>query len=413
MPDIVIIGAGAAGVGAARRLHQAGLDVVIIEAATRVGGRAHTVQTGGMALDLGCGWLHSAERNPWTRIAEERGIAVDRSRSAWRQQYRDLGFSPAEQAEAEAAWHAWNDRMESDHIASDRAHDALPPGGAWNAYIEAISGYLNGTTTAGLSIADYLAYDHAASEINWRLPDGYGALVARCLPPVTLHLATAARAVDHRGRMVLVRTDDGTLACRACIVTVSTNLLAAGEIRFAAELDDHLHAAADLPLGLADKVFLRIEGSGPFEPETHLIGNPRSGGTGGYYVRPFGRSVIECFYGGAGAEDLSKAGLDGAFAFAIDELAGLFGGNVRRWLRGLVGSDWARESFVRGGYSHARGPGGAARGRRWPRRSMDGFSSPARRRIPRISPPPMAPTRVACGRPRRLSMRCAVFAPRR
>ncbi len=99
--DVVIVGAGAAGVGAARRLAGTSLSTLLIEASGRVGGRAFTQNIKGMALDLGCGWLHSAERNPWTQIAEASGFKVERGTPAWREQYRDLGFTPAEQEEAE------------------------------------------------------------------------------------------------------------------------------------------------------------------------------------------------------------------------------------------------------------------------------------------------------------------------
>jgi monoamine oxidase len=81
--DVVIIGAGAAGIAAARRLAATHLLAIVLEATARVGGRAWTCDVAGMRIDLGCGWLHSADRNPWTRIAEAAGFVVDRGFGAW------------------------------------------------------------------------------------------------------------------------------------------------------------------------------------------------------------------------------------------------------------------------------------------------------------------------------------------
>ena len=306
-----------------------------------------------MALDLGCGWLHSGERNPWTAIAEASGFTVDRSESAWRDQYRDLGFSKTEQRDAAAAWQAFQDRLRQDPPASDRAADALDPDGPWNGHAEALSGYINGAGLARLSIADYCAYDEAASETNWRVREGYGTLVAASLPPVPLHLATPVTAIDHRGTRVRLDTRAGTIAARTAIVTVSTAMLAAGTIAFPSAVDDHLHAAACLPLGLADKLFLALAGDHGLEPEKHLLGNPRSAETGSYYLMPFGRPVIEGFFGGAGATMIEREGSAGAFAFAIDELAALFGSAIRTRLRPIAGSAWCRADHIGGSYSHA------------------------------------------------------------
>ena len=137
--DVVVVGAGAAGVGAMRRLAASPLSSMLIEAMGRVGGRAWTSDVAGMRLDLGCGWLHSADRNPWTRIAEAIGYAVDCRTPAWGKQYRDLGFSQAEQAAANQAFAAWEQRIATAPPASDCAADALEPDGEWNAYLQAMS----------------------------------------------------------------------------------------------------------------------------------------------------------------------------------------------------------------------------------------------------------------------------------
>jgi monoamine oxidase len=357
--DIAIVGAGAAGIAAARRIAPSRRSVVLLEAGTHVGGRARTIGVAGMALDLGCGWLHSGERNPWTAIADATGFTVDRGDTAWRDQYRDLGFSAVEQHAAYAAWTDFQHWLRTGAVASDRAADALEPGAPWNAYAEALSGYINGAGLDRLSIADYLAYDDAASETNWRVREGYGALVAASLPNVPLHLAAPVTAIDRRGPRIRLETRAGTIEARTAIVTLSTAMLAAGTIAFSPAIDDHLHAAAGLPLGLADKLFLALGDGHGLEPETHLLGDPRSAETGSYYLMPFGRPVIEGFYAGAGAAMLEREGLAGAFAFAIDELAALLGSGIRAKLRPIAGSAWCRTDHIGGSYSHAL-PGRAA-----------------------------------------------------
>jgi len=114
MVGTVVIGGGAAGIAATRHLHDAGHDVLLVEASDRLGGRARShaipLAGGGVAMvDLGCGWLHSAGRNPWTRIAERAGFAIDRSSPNWDTQWRDLGFPPEAQQALGAAWQRWED----------------------------------------------------------------------------------------------------------------------------------------------------------------------------------------------------------------------------------------------------------------------------------------------------------------
>jgi monoamine oxidase len=296
------------------------------------------------------------------RIAEAGGFAVDRAPSAWRRQYRNAGFPAADQEAAQREWEAWLDRLAAVARAGDRASDALAPGGRWTGYLRALTSYISGGALEDLSAADYLAYDEMASRTNWRTPAGFGTLVAASLPPLPLRVATPVTAIDDDGTSLRLETRAGVVIARAAIITVSTAALVSGAIRLPSSLDDRLHAAACLPLGLANKLFLAIEGPSPFEPEAHVIGNPHSAETGSYYIRPFGRPVIECFYGGPGARALEAAGLDAAFAFAKDELAALFGTDIRGRLCALAGYAWGAASWFGGSYSYAR-PGEAAQRR--------------------------------------------------
>jgi monoamine oxidase len=354
-PDIVIIGAGAAGIGAARRLSGHGLSIVMIEALARTGGRSWTSRTPLAAVDLGCGWLHSADRNPWVGIAEATGFAVDRGETAWGEQFRNLGFPRDDQVAARQAFVRWGERIATAPPPSDRASDAMEPGGPWAAYLQALSGYINGDELERVSAQDYAAYDAASTDHNWRVRAGYGTLIAASLPKdVTCRLATPLEAIEVDGRRIALSTASGTLRPRAAILTVSTHVLAGDTVTWPSVLGPWREAASRLPLGANEKLFLEIIGQdSPFEAETHVLGNPHDPTTGTYYIKPFGAPVIECFLGGAGARAVAADGTDAAFARATDEIAGLFGASVRRNLRPLVASDWTRTPAIGGGYSHA------------------------------------------------------------
>src|SRR6202049_4292670 len=99
--DIAIVGAGAAGIGAARRLAGKGsVSVLVLEARDRVGGRVHTIEPSGFPLDRGAEWLHSADRNPLSPIARELGFSIHHRRPEWTTRLRRSG----ETLEAEGAW---------------------------------------------------------------------------------------------------------------------------------------------------------------------------------------------------------------------------------------------------------------------------------------------------------------------
>ena len=351
--DTFVVGAGAAGIAATRRLHDQGHSVLLVEAMPRVGGRAHTMVAQDMPLDMGCGWLHSAERNPLARLAETFGFVIDRSEAAWQDQLRNLGFPAADQRAARQAYEELEDALRRNPPASDCAGDGIARDHPWRPYLDMLSGALNGAELDRVSARDLLAYDDHASEQNWRLPGGYGTLIANAAATLPVHCDMRVTAIDHGASPIRIETSGGSIRARAVIVTVPTDILARGDIVFSPGIDDHLHAAACLPLGRVDKLFLTIGDVEAIPPETHLLGNPHDACTGSYYLRPFGRPIIECFFGGIAARAMEEAGDAGRFAFATEELGRFLGADFARRLHPIAGSWWHKEPSVGGAYSHA------------------------------------------------------------
>jgi monoamine oxidase len=360
--DVAIIGAGAAGLGAAHAMAHSGLSTIVLEARDRAGGRAHTIMAApNIPFDLGCGWLHSADQNAFVDIAQQLDFEVDKTRPPWREQSFDAGFPLKERLDFIKAIDAFYERAEeAARIAATTGHDSaanlyLEPDNRWNPMIDAISSYINGCELDTVSILDMDAYED--TEINWRVRRGYGALMAAYGARCPLALSCKVTLIDHSGKRVRLETSQGTLTADKVIVTVPTNLIANETIRFHPVLPAKLTAASGLPLGLADKVMLALDDVGTLPKELPKDGSLRGAtmrtAMGTYHLRPFGQPCIEGFFGGRFAQELEDAG-DGALAAqSIDEIVALLGSDFRRKLKPLSESRWSHDPFAHGSYSHA------------------------------------------------------------
>jgi monoamine oxidase len=349
--DVVVIGGGAAGVAAARRLHDAGVDCLLVEARSRLGGRAFTATMAGYPIDLGCGWLHSADANEWTGIARAQGHTIDETSPPWARSA--MGFRLGEQKDYRKALEEFDARA-SKLAQADKdvaLSQAFEPGNRWNGLIGAVITYISGGEAAEVSVLDYDNYAH--TDTNWRVVEGYGATIARHAEGVQVAFDCAVRRIDHGNKWLRIETAHGTITADRAIVTLPTNVLFGQEQLFAPALPEKTEAAHKLPLGLDDKLFIALDKPEQFEKDSRLFGVKDDSRTGAYHLRPFGRPMIEAYFGGANARELEAAGEGAFFDFAVAELCGILGNDFAKRIKPIHIHCWGADPFARGAYSFA------------------------------------------------------------
>ncbi|CAA9566097.1 MAG: hypothetical protein AVDCRST_MAG19-2277 [uncultured Thermomicrobiales bacterium] len=355
--DLVIVGAGAAGLGAARAALDRGLSFAVFEATSRIGGRAHTVTTPfGVPWDRGCHWLHSADVNPFTPLADAYGF---RYRSEPTQRRIRLGDRWADDAEQAAARTAIDSGLRTAAAAGHDGRDvpvtdSIDGGSPWIAQLRAVFAAEWGVAAENVSTTDYARYRDTGT--NWPVEDGYGALVVRHAAGLPVALRTPVDRIDWGGPGVRVTTARGTVTARAAIVTVSTGVLAAETIRFEPALPDRMQEAiAAVPLGSANKVALQIEGR-RLGVEGHTYASiPIGDGTVvGVELRPFGRDLASLYLAGPLGAELEHAGDAATVDAAVGALRDALGSNAVREVGATACTAWGREPTIRGAYAAAR-----------------------------------------------------------
>jgi len=351
--EVAIIGGGAAGVAAGRRLQQAAIDCLVIEARSRLGGRAFSVPDGaGNMLDVGCGWLHSADRNPWVKVAEAQGQTIDKSVPPWQRRALPVGFPPAEQEEFGKAQRAFFDRLAAAAKGPDTvASDYLESGNRWNDLINAICTYISGGDVDRLSVKDFENYD--GDETNWRIVEGYGTAIAAYGAGLRTALDCPVLQIDHSGKRLKIETARGAITADQAIVALPTSIIGDKEYLFSPALPQKTEAARALPLGLNDKLFLSLEKAEEFDKDTRIFGGIGRPEIAMYHMRPFGRPQIEVYFGGRNAWRLEEEGDQAFFDFAKGDLVRLLGSDFARRLKPLAIHRWGADPFARGSYSYA------------------------------------------------------------
>ncbi|WP_342361556.1 NAD(P)/FAD-dependent oxidoreductase [Terrarubrum flagellatum] len=357
--DVVIVGAGAAGFGAARALTKAGLRFAIIEARDRVGGRVFTDRSLGDPFDAGAQFIHWAERNPWRDVARDLGAETveDRMGGGFRV-YR--GGRPIADDERRLRRSAFSTlSAELNAVDSNRPDISFAQLVADKApelrqAAEGLSIFSLGDDPEFASVAEY-AQLWAGDDLLLR--DGYGSLVARALTPFQVSLATPATRVRWNGQGVIVETARGDLRAAAAIVTTSIGVLQSGAIKFDPALPAATTTALDgLRMGAMTKIALAFDGDrlGVSTGDDLFDIGAKPGDLFSTDAWSFDRNIMLAVVGGAFARGLAAQGEAAAVAYALDRVVEMLGADARKHFKGGRLAGWSADPFALGSYSLAK-----------------------------------------------------------
>jgi monoamine oxidase len=355
--DVIVIGAGAAGIGAGIALSRLKVPHILIEAKERVGGRAHSdTQSLGHLWDRGCHWFHSADRNVLRQIADRLG-------HGYRKEPLQGGYctyvdgKPTPSLQRDYVW------SQIDAIAAmgakgldvpaiealDRNHPLYPLVNHWVQLVFSVE-------PEELSTLDVFNYE--STGVDRAVKEGYGALIAKLASGLAVHLSTQAQSVTVTRSAVKVMTTNGELTGKAVIVAVPQRVIETGRIAFTPRLPAQLDMAfRNVPMGWSEKIAISFDRQvfdsslvyvdifEPCTPENHPVN---------IELHPFGRPIAIAHTGGHFARDLERQGEEAMVEFAVGTLTRTFGSNLRSSIVRGVATHWGSDDHIGGAYSAAR-----------------------------------------------------------
>jgi monoamine oxidase len=360
--DVVVIGAGAAGIAAARRIVAANRKVVVLEASGLIGGRCLTDSaTFDVPFDRGARWIHNPDTNPMIRLA--RGAGLDVVPAPLGQKIR-IGRRNARAGEVE--------ELLATLVRANRAIDDASRGrvdvscasvlpkdlGDWAGTVEFLLGAnATGKDLKELSAIDKIRAQDRSAALACR--QGLGTLIAKLGDGLPISLATPATRIAWSGRDVTVETAAGKIAARAAIVTASSNVLTSGALKFLPELPKRtLDAASKVSLGSYDHIALQLPGNPlGLSRDDVVIEQAKDARTAFMIANMGGSSLCSIDVAGAFGRDLSAQGEPAMVAFAVEWLAKLFGSDVAKAVKKSSATRWDAAPFALGAMS-AASPGG-------------------------------------------------------
>lgn len=367
--DVVVLGAGTAGVAAGRELANRGLDVVVVEARERVGGRVWTVRDfAGTAVEGGAEFIHGVGATTWTDV---RAAGLRVQPVPYRYSWLDIGGS-ARWLPLQLVWpdtwpafsilwalrHWKKDDISAAAFMDHKRYRGRAKELAGLTLAAHLPGGLDEIGIMGL-VADGVVTLEVG--LNHRVVDGYDGLPRYIARELDVRLGWRVAQVSWAPDSVEVRSDDGrTIAARAAVCALPHGVLDAGDITFDPVLPPtKADAIRRIRTGPVAKVLLHFDEV--FWPRRMAQVASGSGPVTLYWATSFGTDgppVLSAYATGPRARALSEAGAGLAAEIALDDLARIYpGAPTRQLVKDVRFIDWLSDPFARGGYTFLS-PGG-------------------------------------------------------
>jgi monoamine oxidase len=371
--DVIVIGAGMAGLAAARELYAASLQVKLIEARRRVGGRTWTDRTLGIPIDLGGAWMHGTVNNPVTPLAEQfnAGMALTDFRNELGQR---IGVFDQDGAPVDPALLSESRRQLENILNQEQATANLE-----DISIERLirQSTVNGPSAHPLQqrLFDFYAYSRLQllegadiGTLSWRrspdyieleggdqlLLNGYNSITDGLAQGLTVETGLAVREITYDATGVQVVTDKGVETAERVVITVPLGVLQSGAISFSPELPPEKQAAIHrLGMGLFEKLALKFPRR--FWPEDKHVffylaeqqGQfPAWLNLAAYHATP----VLVAHHAGSPARMINRLTDMTLIAEALSVLRKMFGSDIPE-PEAYVRTGWGNDPFSRGSYS--------------------------------------------------------------
>jgi len=361
--DVVVIGAGAAGLSATKTLIENGRKVLCIESSSVIGGRAITDNSlFNEPYDLGALWIENGEFNPFKKYGEDNGYNLYKERA---EEYYEVYIKNKIAKDEDDLWKIY-DGAEAE-IAINAEKDIAPFDVApdkkeswFNTSHMIIGPWEMGKNFTNYSCQDYM-YDYGVEEgSTWHCKEGFGTLVNQYFKGVPVSLNTKVLEIDWSGKKVLIKTNKGSIKSNKCIITVSNGVLSSGGLKFSPSLDvDKETSFSQISMGHYNRIAFKFKKLfKDYEEDNYVyykINNddPKEPKGVGITINPSKSNLCICDVGGNFGKELANSGKEAAIDFAFNELKKIFGNRIEKDLIGSHFADWTNNSNILGGWASA------------------------------------------------------------
>ncbi len=362
--EVIIIGAGVAGLAAAKELTKRGISYIVVEASHRIGGRGYTEKIGPNAwLDLGCAYMvygpnaqtDREESNPFIQYARNQKFEIEKYDYDGHFVYNGKQISVAEDKQREAFYKDCSDAIRNialnspDQPISDIIDLDSP-------YAVPYMDMMAVTAPADLDEASAQDFHNKVDEHeDYVSRRGYGYIIAHWGSEIPVSLNTKVECVNWSGPGVTVETPKGTIKAQKLITTVSNGILAGQHIEFKPKLPDwKMEAIQGMPMGAENKIGVHFT-KDVFGVDDCGYYQTWSDDAQGAYVSAnlMASNVVSVFMGGRFSKWMEKQGQDTCHAFAVDRIADIFGNDIRKAVGRSIVTAWVTDPWTLGSYAFA------------------------------------------------------------